>query len=67
MSLYVTNESGDIYVTTPPSGGIAVSIYQTSPASVFTSSEMSLNIDEAKELAAILTREIANVEARMGV
>ena len=65
MSLYVTNESGDIYVTTPPSGGIAVSIYQTTPA--WKVAEMSLNLDEAKELAAILNREIANVEGRMGV
>jgi hypothetical protein len=64
MSLYVTNESGDIYVTTPPSGGIAVSIYQSNPT--WKVADISLNIDEAKELAAILTREIAN-EARMGV
>jgi hypothetical protein len=65
MSLYVTNDSGDIYVTTPPSGGIAVSIYQANPA--WKVAEMSLSIDEAKELAAILTREIANAESRLGV
>jgi hypothetical protein len=65
MSLYVTNESADIYVTTPNVGGIVVSIFQATPA--WKVAEMSLNIDEAKELAAILTREIANLESRTGV
>jgi len=66
MSLYVTNESADIYVTTPTAGELVVSIYQAWGTSL-RMAEMAMTLDEAKELAAILTREIANSEARTGV
>jgi hypothetical protein len=65
MSLYITNESADIFVTTPREGGFAVNIYEN--VQTWKNAEIKLTIDEAKELAAILTREISYMEYRMGV
>jgi hypothetical protein len=66
MSLYVTNDSGDIYVTTPTDSDIAVTVFENLFNSIRYAG-IRLTIDEAKELAAILNREIAYVESRMGV
>jgi hypothetical protein len=63
MSLYVTNDSGEIYVTTPPSGGIVVTVFENLFNSI-RAADIRLTIDEAKELAYILNREIANLEER---
>jgi hypothetical protein len=66
MSLYVTNESGDIYVTTPTVPEITVTVFEN----LFNSrraADIRLTLDEAKELAAILNRVIAGMELRIGV
>jgi len=66
MSLYVTNESGDIYVTTPTDSEITVTVFENLFNSI-RAADIRLTIDEAKELAYILNREIANLESRLGV
>ena len=66
MSLYVTNESGDIYVSTPTDSGITVTVFENLFNSI-RAADIRLTIDEAKEFAYILNREIANQESRMGV
>ena len=66
MSLYVTNDSGEIYVTTPTDSEITVTVLENLFNSI-RAADIRLTIDEAKEFAYILNREIANQESRMGV
>ena len=66
MSLYVTNESGDIHVGTHSNSEITVTVFENLFNSI-RAADIRLTIDEAKEFAYILNREIANLEARTGV